>query len=90
MKIGELAKRTNTSIKTIRFYEDSALLPPPACRAPGVAGSLAHPFGKGLMMRSHGSTYQTANPVSEQIDELRAEIGRLKAEGTTNSSSGSR
>jgi DNA-binding transcriptional MerR regulator len=30
MQIGELAKLTNTSSKTIRFYEDSGLLPPPA------------------------------------------------------------
>ena len=30
MQIGELAKLTNTSTKTIRFYEDSGLLPPPA------------------------------------------------------------
>jgi DNA-binding transcriptional MerR regulator len=30
MQIGELAKLTNTSAKTIRFYEDSGLLPPPA------------------------------------------------------------
>ncbi|HSS24728.1 MAG TPA: heavy metal-responsive transcriptional regulator [Mycobacterium sp.] len=30
MQIGELAKLTNTSTKTIRFYEGSGLLPPPA------------------------------------------------------------
>jgi DNA-binding transcriptional MerR regulator len=30
MQIGELAKLSNTSTKTIRFYEDSGLLPPPA------------------------------------------------------------
>jgi DNA-binding transcriptional MerR regulator len=30
MQIGELAKLANTSAKTIRFYEDSGLLPPPA------------------------------------------------------------
>ena len=30
MKIGELAKLADTSAKTIRFYEDSGLLPPPA------------------------------------------------------------
>jgi DNA-binding transcriptional MerR regulator len=30
MQIGELAKLTNTSTKTIRFYEDSGLLAPPA------------------------------------------------------------
>jgi DNA-binding transcriptional MerR regulator len=35
MKIGELAKLTNTSTKTIRFYEDSGLLPPPARSASG-------------------------------------------------------
>ncbi len=35
MKIGELAKLTNTSTKTIRFYEDSGLLPPPARTASG-------------------------------------------------------
>jgi DNA-binding transcriptional MerR regulator len=35
MKIGELAKLTNTSAKTIRFYEDSGLLPPPARSASG-------------------------------------------------------
>lgn len=29
MQIGELAKLSNTSAKTIRFYEDSGLLPPP-------------------------------------------------------------
>ena len=35
MKIGELAKLANTSTKTIRFYEDSGLLPPPARSASG-------------------------------------------------------
>jgi DNA-binding transcriptional MerR regulator len=35
MQIGELAKLTNTSTKTIRFYEDSGLLPPPARGASG-------------------------------------------------------
>jgi DNA-binding transcriptional MerR regulator len=35
MQIGELAKLTNTSAKTIRFYEDSGLLPPPARNASG-------------------------------------------------------
>ncbi|AFJ35792.1 heavy metal-responsive transcriptional regulator [Mycobacterium intracellulare] len=35
MKIGELAKLTKTSTKTIRFYEDSGLLPSPARSASG-------------------------------------------------------
>ena len=35
MQIGELAKLTNTSPKTIRFYEDSGLLPSPARSASG-------------------------------------------------------
>lgn len=35
MKIGELAKLTNTSSKTIRFYEDSGLLPLPPRSASG-------------------------------------------------------
>lgn len=35
MQIGQLAKLTNTSTKTIRFYEDSGLLPPPARTATG-------------------------------------------------------
>jgi DNA-binding transcriptional MerR regulator len=35
VQIGELAKLTNTSTKTIRFYEDSGLLPPPARSASG-------------------------------------------------------
>ena len=35
MQIGELAKLANTSTKTIRFYEDSGLLPPPARSASG-------------------------------------------------------
>jgi hypothetical protein len=56
-----------------------------------VAATLACPVGMGLMMwmmmRAHGSTHQTVNPVNEQIDELRAEIERLKAEGTTDSRS---
>ena len=30
MQIGELAKLSSTSAKTIRFYEDSGLLPPPS------------------------------------------------------------
>jgi hypothetical protein len=57
-----------------------------------VAATLACPAGMGLMiwvmMRGHGSTHQTLNPVSEQIDELRAEIDRLRSEGTTDSRSG--
>jgi DNA-binding transcriptional MerR regulator len=35
VKIGEMAKLTNTSTKTIRFYEDSGLLPAPARSASG-------------------------------------------------------
>jgi DNA-binding transcriptional MerR regulator len=35
MQIGELAKLANTSAKTIRFYEDSGLLPAPARTASG-------------------------------------------------------
>ncbi|MEE6140776.1 heavy metal-responsive transcriptional regulator [Mycobacterium sp. 050128] len=35
MQIGELAKLADTSAKTIRFYEDSGLLPPPARTASG-------------------------------------------------------
>lgn len=35
MQIGELAKLAHTSAKTIRFYEDSGLLPPPARTASG-------------------------------------------------------
>ncbi|SOJ54624.1 Mercuric resistance operon regulatory protein [Mycobacterium simulans] len=35
MKISEVAKLTNTSTKTLRFYEDSGLLPPPARSASG-------------------------------------------------------
>jgi DNA-binding transcriptional MerR regulator len=35
MKIGQLAKLTNASTKTIRFYEDSGLLPLPARSASG-------------------------------------------------------
>ena len=35
MKIGELAKHANTNTKTIRFYEDSGLLPLPARSASG-------------------------------------------------------
>ncbi|QUR66460.1 heavy metal-responsive transcriptional regulator [Mycobacterium spongiae] len=35
MKIGELAKLTNTSTKTLRFYEESGLLPPPTRSASG-------------------------------------------------------
>lgn len=35
MKIGELAKLSNTSTKTIRFYEESGLLPLPARSASG-------------------------------------------------------
>ncbi|KKC05808.1 heavy metal-responsive transcriptional regulator [Mycobacterium nebraskense] len=35
MQIGELAKLANTSAKTIRFYEDSGLLPIPARTASG-------------------------------------------------------
>jgi len=57
-----------------------------------VAATLACPVGMGLMMwmmmRGHGSIHQTVNPVSEQIDELRAEIERLKAGSVTGSGSG--
>jgi len=58
-----------------------------------VVATLACPVGMGLMMwmmmmRGHGSTHQTVIPVNEQIDELRAQIERLKAEGITDSRSG--
>lgn len=59
-----------------------------------VAATLACPTGMGLMMwmmmRGHGSTDRGLNPVSNQIDELRAELERLKAEGTTDSRSRAR
>lgn len=50
---------------------------------PGLA-ALACSVGMGLMMwlmmRGHGpSTRSTANVTSQQVDELRAEIERLKA-----------
>lgn len=35
MRIGELADRAGVNPKTIRFYEDKGLLPPPARRASG-------------------------------------------------------
>lgn len=35
MRIGELARLGNTSTKTIRFYEDAGLLPPPARNGAG-------------------------------------------------------
>jgi len=35
VQIGQLAKLTNTSTKTIRFYEDSGLMPSPARSASG-------------------------------------------------------
>ena len=35
MEIGEVAKLSNTSAKTIRFYENAGLLPPPARTASG-------------------------------------------------------
>jgi hypothetical protein len=57
------------------------------------AATLACPVGMGLMMwimmRGHGRTHQTINPGSQQIEELRAEIGRLKAERATDTGSGS-
>jgi hypothetical protein len=43
--------------------------------------ALACPVGMGLMMRGHGpSATSTAGATSQQVDELRAEIERLKAE----------
>lgn len=42
-----------------------------------------------IMLRGHGRTHQTINPGSQQIEELRAEIGRLKAERATDTGSGS-
>jgi hypothetical protein len=58
-----------------------------------VAATLACPVGMGLMMwimmRGHGRTHQAINPGSQQIEELRAEIGRLKAERATDTGSGS-
>ena len=49
--------------------------------------ALACPVGMGLMMwlmmRGHPqSTTSTAGATSQQVDELRAEIERLKAEGS--------
>jgi uncharacterized small protein (DUF1192 family) len=40
-------------------------------------------------MRGHGRTHQTINPGSQQIEELRAEIERLKGERATDTGSGS-
>jgi hypothetical protein len=58
-----------------------------------VAATLACPAGMGLMMwimmRGHGRTHQTINPGSQQIEELRAEIERRKAERATDTGSGS-
>ena len=55
-----------------------------------VAATLACPVGPSLimwMMGGHGRTHRTIHPISGQIDELGAEIERLKAEGTTDSRS---
>jgi hypothetical protein len=58
-----------------------------------VAATLAGPVGMVLTMwimtRGHGRTHQTINPGSQQIEELRAEIGRLKAKRPTETGSGS-
>jgi len=58
-----------------------------------VAATLACPVGMGLMMwimmRGHGRTHQTIDPGSQQIEELRAEIGRRKAERATDTGWGS-
>jgi hypothetical protein len=57
-----------------------------------VATTLACPVGMGLMMwivmRGEGRTHQNINPASHQIEELRAEIGRLKAELANDTGSG--
>jgi hypothetical protein len=41
-----------------------------------------------ILLPGHGRTHQTINPGSQQIEEFRAEIGRLKAERATATGSG--
>jgi hypothetical protein len=57
-----------------------------------LAVTLACPVGMGLTMWiamcGHGRTHQTVNPGSRRVEELRAEIGRLKAERATDIGTG--
>jgi|GEM_PF-6334571 DNA-binding transcriptional MerR regulator len=47
MKIGDLAKATNTLPETVRFYEREGLLPSPA-RTEGIVSQIASLFGLSL------------------------------------------
>ena len=46
MQIGEVAERTNLSLRTIRYYEEVDLVPPSA-RPPAGSGSTPRPTSPG-------------------------------------------
>ncbi len=64
MKIGELARRTNTPVETIRYYEREGLLPEPA-RTAGNYRIYSEPHGERLQMIRH------CRSLDMTLDEIR-------------------
>lgn len=73
MRIGELAERVGVNPKTIRFYEDEGLLPPPARRPSGYRDYRAEDEERLKFVR-------TAQRLGFALSEI-AEIRALKERG---------
>jgi Cu(I)-responsive transcriptional regulator len=65
MKIGELARATGTGVETVRFYEKSGLLPPPAR-----TGSNYRSYGSDHLQRL--SFVRRARALGFSLDDVRA------------------
>jgi len=72
MKIGELAKRANVSVDTVRFYERRGILPPAPRRSSGY-----RIYGDGTVERIHLVKYIQALGV--ELDEIRTMLTLLDA-----------
>jgi DNA-binding transcriptional MerR regulator len=72
MKIGEVAKRANVSVDTVRFYERRGILPPASRRSSGY-----RIYGEGTVERIHLVKYVQALGI--ELAEIRSMLSLLDA-----------
>src|SRR5689334_19319834 len=81
MRIGELAARADTTVRTVRYYVARGLLPPPAGLGQGSAYSEEHLVRLGAI-RALKARYLPLAEIERRLAALGpAEIGALAAEG---------
>jgi len=68
MRIGELAEATGTTTKTLRFYEDSGLLPPPERTVSGYRDYDQDAIARLAFIRRGRATGLTLAQVREVLD----------------------